>query len=185
MKKNSARRWISPILALAWVLLLVGCDTDFTIVIDRSYSDATVQIDFIKIQRGDIRWKNKDPEDYFTPGDSLREEAVIENRIYSVYHNVPDRRFRGRIGPDSTAWEQFGYNGRGEPDFDIFVMVDAPVAAPNANPRTRRKLIPLDRGSWSGSFLSNLNPLGGNKLELNVRITPDGVLLDPAPQGSG
>lgn len=183
MAINSARHWLGLVFAGVSLLLLVGCDTELTVAVDSSYSDATIQIDFIKIQRGDVRWTNKDPEDYFTPGDPLREEALLGNRIYEMHYNVPDRKFRNSIGPDSSVWRQFGYDGRGEPEFDIFVMVDAPVAASDANPQSRKKLIPLDRRSWDVSLLGKL--LGGSKLEVNVRITPDGVLLDPAPKSPG
>jgi hypothetical protein len=164
------------------LFLLAGCNTpDVEVVIDPAYRDATIQIDFVKVARGDMRWDSVDVDAYFTPGSSLREEAARSDRIYSVLYNVPNQYFNGMIPSDASVWSQFGIKGSGEPDFDIMVLVDSPVVPSQANGSIRKRKIPLDRASWDIGMLSRLNPFSESSLKLKLTITPSGIVLDPAP----
>ncbi|MGJ8639093.1 MAG: hypothetical protein ACSHYA_06830 [Opitutaceae bacterium] len=164
------------------VLLIAGCDApEVSFVVDRAYGDATVQVDFVKVERTDLAtWLAKDVDEYFSPGDKMRERAAGSGGIYSVYINVPDRRFVDKIGPKDPLWNRFAFeSGKSEQSFDILILADLPGDFSAGGKDIRRQVIPLYRKAWSTSMIDVLLRRGLDTLEIS--ISPSGIGLDPAP----
>ena len=169
------------IVVLLALLLLAGCDApNVTIVISPEYQSSTIQIDFVKVQRSEVPvWMGMNIDDYFSPGGQFREFAKQRGDIHTVYYNVPDKAFEGRIASDDPVWEIFEYERGSEQSFDVVILADLPGAYGGAPVDIRRKVIPLQKKSWSISLLNKV--LGKGLEELVISITSGGILLDPPP----
>lgn len=163
------------------LLVLVGCDApDIEIVISPEYQSATIQIDFVKVQRSEVpMWAGMNVDDYFSPNSQFREFAKQRGDIYTVYYNVPGKAFKGSIPSDDPVWENFQYERGSEQSFDVIILADLPGAYGGLPVDIRRKIIPLQKKSWSISFLNKV--LGKGLEELMISITSTGILLDPPP----
>ena len=172
----------SGLLCLLFLFFLVGCDApDVEVVISPEYETATIQVDFIKVPRSDLSvWLSKDVDEYFTPGDSLREHAFTHGDIYSVYYNVPQQKFNGHVDSKGAVWERFEFDeGSSDQTFDVVIMADIPGVEDGSAVDLRRKVIPLHRKAWSISFMDKI--FGGGIDQLTITITSNGILLNPAP----
>ena len=163
------------------LLLLAGCDApDVKIVISPEYQSATIQIDFVKVQRSEVPiWMGMNIDDYFLPGSQFREFAKQRGDIYTVYYNVPGKAFEESIASDNPVWENFQYERGSEQSFDVIILVDLPGAYGGLPIDVRGKIIPLQKKSWPISFFDKV--LGKGLEELVVSITSSGILLDPSP----
>ena len=105
------------------LLFLVGGNSpEVEIVISPEYSGAMVQVDFVKVPRSQMSfWLAKDVDEYFSPNDSFRADAVARGDVYSVYYNVPERRFKNRIQKNDSAFEAYKLSVLQE-DFDALVQ---------------------------------------------------------------
>lgn len=169
-------------LAILFILLvLVGCDApDVEIVISPEYQSATIQIDFVRVQRSEVAmWAGMNVDDYFSPNSQFREFAKQRGDIYTVYYNVPEKAFKGSIPSDDPVWENFEYERGSEQSFDVIILADLPGAYGGLPVDIRRKIIPLQKKAWSISFLNKV--LGKGLKELTISITSTGILLDPPP----
>lgn len=183
--------WQLPLVLLA--LVLTGCDRDvdveISLGIDDYYRDATVQIDFVRVSRSEtMLWQQVLVSDYFSPGSRLRERAKKEGNILrTVYYQVPKKSFESVLFFDSKDKGKYGIEEGKEPDFDIFVLVDLPHTDPQTASRIGKFMIPMREKSWQHEF-SQMNKLFSAagfttlKLSLQIRITPDGIILNPAPR---
>lgn len=162
---------------------LTACDApEVEIVIGDEFRGASVQVDFIKVPRGQInQWLSKDVDEYFSPNDLDRAQAVARGDVHSVYYNIPDRKFIGQIHSKHSVWKSFSFDtGTSDQSFDILVMADLPGVSSEGIVEPRRGIIPLYKKAWSGSFLKSLFG-GGGLNKLTITISQRGILLDPAP----
>ena len=168
-------------LASLVLLFLVGCDApDVEIVISPEYQSAMIQIDFVKVKRSEVPiWMGMNIDDYFSPGSQFRDFAKKRGDVFTVYYNVPAKAFQGTIPSDDEVWENFEYERGSEQSFDIIVLADLPGSYGGSPVDIRRKIIPLQKKSWSISFLDKL--LGKGLGKLVISITSGGILLDPPP----
>ncbi|MGK0309533.1 MAG: hypothetical protein ACJAT5_000079 [Lentimonas sp.] len=169
-------------LVVLFVLLaLAGCDApNVEIIISPEYQSATIQIDFVKVQRSEVPiWMGMSVDDYFSPGSQFRDFAKQRGDIYTVYYNVPGKAFQGTIPSDDSVWENFEYERGSEQSFDVIILADLPGAYGGLPVDIRRKIIPLEKKSWSISFLDKVFGKGLEKLAIS--ITSGGILLDPPP----
>ena len=123
------RSIIKKCLPVVFVLLaLVGCDDpDVEIVISPEYQSATIQIDFVKVQRSEMAvWTSMNIDDYFSPGSQFRDFAKQRGDIFTVYYNVPQKTFKGSIRSDDPVWERVEYERGVEQSFDVIVLADIP-----------------------------------------------------------
>lgn len=174
------RKCALSLLLCLWVL--VGCDApDVQVVISPEYQSAMIQIDFIRVPRANVPlWKAKDIDEYFSPGDSFREYALARGDVYSIYYNVPQRKFIGQINRGDSVWEQFQFDaGSTDQEFDVVIMADLPGVHGGSPLDIRRQVIPLYKKAWSISFMDKMFGKGLDKLVIS--ITSNGILLDPAP----
>lgn len=172
----------SGLLCLLFLLLLVGCDApDVDLVISPEFQTATIQVDFIRVQRSNLSvWMSKDVDDYFSPGDSFREHALGRGEIYSVYYNVPQREFNGHVDSEDAVWERFQFDSDTiDQKFDVIIMADIPGVSGGSIADIRRQVIPLYRKAWDLSLKDKI--FGGGLDQLTITITGNGILLDPAP----
>ena len=172
------KRSLSILLVL---LALVGCDApDVEIVISPEYQSAMIQIDFVRVQRSEMPvWMGMNIDDYFSPGSQFRNFAKQRGDVYTVYYNVPQKAFKGKIPSDDPVWENFEYERGSEQEFDVMILADLPGAHSGSPIDVRRKVIPLQKNSWSISFLNKV--LGKGLEQLVISITSSGILLDPPP----
>lgn len=164
------------------LFLLSGCRApEVRISVGPEFSGAAIQIDFVRVLRSEkSRWLEKDVDEYFSPGDDLRESALANGDIYTIHYNVPGRDFVARIGQDDPLWNRFDFDtGRTEQDFDIIVLADLPGAFGPDSPEVRRTVIPLYRRAWSTSFLDVVFRRGLDTLE--IHLSSEGIRLTPAP----
>ena len=176
------RSIIKKCLPVVFVLLaLVGCDApDVEIVISPEYQSATIQIDFVKVQRSEMAvWTSMNIDDYFSPGSQFRDFAKQRGDIFTVYYNVPQKTFKGSIRSDDPVWERVEYERGVEQSFDVIVLADIPGVYGDSPFDIRRKVIPLEKKSWSISLIKKV--LGKGLDELVISITDQGILLDPEP----
>lgn len=168
-------------LIIVVLLVLVGCDApDVEVIISPEYQSATIQIDFVKVKRSEVPiWMGMNIDEYFSPGSQFRDFAKQRGDIYTVYYNVPDKAFKGKIPSDDPIWETFEYERGPEQSFDVIILADLPGAYGGSPIDIRRKVIPLQKKSWSISFLNKV--LGKGLKELVISITSGGILLDPPP----
>ena len=96
-----------------------------------------------------------------------------------MYYNVPGKAFQGTIPSDDSVWENFEYERGSEQSFDVIILADLPGAYGGLPVDIRRKIIPLEKKSWSISFLDKVFGKGLEKLAIS--ITSGGILLDPPP----
>ena len=166
---------------LTILLALAGCDApDVEIVISPEYQSSTIQVDFVKVQRSEVPiWMGMNIDDYFSPGSQFRNLAKQRGDIYTVYYNVPQRAFKKEIPSDDPVWESFEYERGPEQSFDVIVLADIPGVYGGSPIDIRRKLIPLEKKSWSISFFDKV--LGKGLEKLVISITSSGILLDPPP----
>lgn len=169
------------LLGLLVLFALVGCDApDVEIVISPEYQSAMIQIDFVRVQRSEIPvWLGMNIDDYFSPGSQFRDFAKQRGDVYTVYYNVPQKAFKGKIPSDDPVWENFEYERGSEQEFDVVVLADLPGAYGGAPIDIRRKIIPLQKKSWSISFVDKV--LGKGLDKLAISITSNGILLNPPP----
>ena len=155
----------SGLLVSFLLLFLVGCDApDVEIVISPEYQSAAIQIDFVKVTRSEVpMWMGMDVDEYFSPGSQFRDFA----------------KQRGDVPSDDEIWEKFEYERGSEQSFDIIVLADLPGTYGGSPVDIRRKIIPLQKKSWSISFIDKL--LGKGLGKLIISITSRGILLDPPP----
>ena len=170
----------------SWVVLfvllaLVGCDApEVEIVISPEYQSAMMQIDFIKVQRSEVpMWLGLNIDEYFSPGSRFRDFAKQRGDIHTVFYNVPDKTFQSTIPSDDPVWENFEYERSSEQSFDVIILADIPGVSSGSPVDIRRKIIPLEKNSWSISFLNKV--LGKGLEKLTISITSGGILLDPPP----
>lgn len=168
-------------LILLVLLSLVGCDApDVEIVVSPEYQSAMIQIDFVRVQRSEIPvWLGMNIDDYFSPGSQFRDFAKQRGDIYTVYYNVPQKAFKGEISSDDPVWENFEYKRGSEQEFDVVVLADIPGFYAGSPIDIRRKIIPLQKKSWSISFVDKV--LGKGLEKLTISISSNGILLDPPP----
>ena len=169
-------------LVILFLLLgLVGCDApNVEIVISPEYQSATIQIDFVKVQRSEVPiWMGMNVDEYFLPGSQFRDFAKQGGDIYTVYYNVPQKAFQNTIPSDDPVWENFEYERGSEQSFDVIILADLPGAYGGSPVDIRRQIIPLQKKSWSISLLDKIFGKGLEKLVIS--ITSAGILLDPAP----
>lgn len=177
------RSMLNRSLLVSLVLVaLVGCDApDVEIVISPEYQTATIQIDFVKVKRSEVPiWMGIDIDDYFSPGSQFRDFAKQRGDIYTVYYNVPQKAFEGKFDSEDAVWEKFEYERGSEQSFDVIVLADLPGAYGGSPIDIRRKIIPLQKKSWSISFFDKV--LGKGVERLVISITSSGILLDPSPE---
>ncbi len=169
------------LILLFLLLALVGCDApDVEIVISPEYQSAMIQIDFVKVQRSEVPiWIGMNVDEYFSPGSQFRDFAKQRGDVYTVYYNVPQKAFQGTISSDDSVWENFEYERGSEQSFDVVVLADLPGSYGSSPVDPRRKVIPLQKKSWSISIFNKL--LGKGLEKLVISITSAGILLDPAP----
>ena len=172
----------NSLLALLALLTLVGCDPpDVEIVIAPKYQSAMIQIDFVKVERSEVpAWMSMDIDEYFSPGNQFRKFAKQRGDIYTVYYNVPQKTFHGNIENDDPVWEGVEYERSAEQSFDVIVLADLPGSYGGLPVDIRRRIIPLEKKSWSRSFIGKLFGKGLGKLVIS--ITETGILLDPPPE---
>lgn len=170
------------LLVVLTLLLLAGCDApEVEIVISPEYQSATVQIDFVKVKRSEVPvWMGMNIDDYFLPGSQFREFAKQRGDVYTVYYNVPKKAFQSTIASDDPVWETFEYERGAEQSFDVIVLVDLPGTYGGSPIDIRRKIIPLQKKSWSISFFNKV--LGKGLEKLVISISSGGILLDPPPE---
>lgn len=170
-------------LLLGVLFLFTGCDApEVVIVIAPGYDDAVIQVDFVKVPRTQkALWMAIDLDEYFAPGDPLRQRALEQNAIHSVHYNIPGKKFQSTFSRNDPVWRRFGFDTNStEQDFDIFVLADLPGSFDSSAADPRRRVIPLYRKAWPASFLSRL--FGGGRLDrLTVTVSQVGIFLDPAP----
>ena len=168
-------------LTLFVLLALVGCDApEVEIVISPEYQSATIQVDFVKVQRSEVpMWLGMNVDDYFAAGSQFRDFAKQRGDIHTVYYNVPGKAFQGTIASDDPVWKNFEYERSSEQTFDVIILADLPGAYGGSPVDIRRKVIPLQKKSWSISFLNKV--LGKGLEKLVISITSGGILLDPPP----
>ena len=178
MSRLMAKRGL---LILFVLLTLVGCDPpDVEIVISPEYQSATIQIDFVRVQRSEVPiWMGMNIDEYFSPGSQFRDFAQQRGDIYSVYYNVPQKAFKKSIPSKDPIWQNFEFERGSEQSFDIVILADLPGAYGGSPIDIRRQVIPLQKKSWSISLLDKL--LGKGLEKLVISITSGGILLDPAP----
>ncbi len=169
-------------LSLLVLLALVGCDApDVEIVISQEYQTATIQIDFVKVKRSELPvWMGMNVDEYFSHGSQFREFAIQRGDVYTVFYNVPQKAFQEKIPSDDPVWEKFEYERGSEQSFDVVILVDLPGAYSGSPVDIRRKVIPLEKKSWSISFFDKV--LGKGLEKLVISITSGGILLDPPPE---
>lgn len=169
-------------LAFLVLLALVGCDApDVEIVISPEYRSATIQVDFVKVKRSEVpMWMGMDIDRYFSPGSQFREFAVQRGDVYTVYYNVPQKAFKGKIASDDPVWENFEYERGAEQSFDVIILADLPGAYGGGPVDIRRKIIPLQKKAWSISLMNKM--LGKGLEKLMISITSSGIILDPPPE---
>jgi hypothetical protein len=169
------------LIVLFVLLALAGCDApDVEIVISPEYQSATIQVDFVKVQRSEVPiWMGMNIDEYFSQGSQFREFAKQRGDVYTVYYNVPEKAFKGTIPSDDPVWENFQYERGSEQSFDIIILADLPGAYGGSPVDIRRKIIPLQKKSWDISILDKL--LGKGLEKLVISITSNGILLDPPP----
>ena len=169
------------LLVLLVLFAMVGCDApDVEIVISPEYRSAMIQIDFVKVQRSEVpMWMGMDVDEYFSPSSQFRDFAKQRGDVYTVYYNVPQKAFQEKIPSDDPVWENFEYERGAEQAFDVIVLADLPGVYGGSPIDIRRKIIPLQKKSWSISFLNKV--LGKGLEKLVVSITSSGILLDPPP----
>lgn len=177
IRQISKRSWV----ILLVVLALSGCDApNVEIVISPEYQSATIQIDFVKVQRSEVPiWLGMNIDEYFSPGSQFREFAKQRGDVYTVYYNVPGKVFTGSISSDDPVWKNFEYERGSEQSFDIIILADLPGAYSGSPIDIRRRVIPLQKKSWPISFLDKV--LGKGLEKLVISITSGGILLDPPP----
>ena len=164
------------------LLVLSGCDApNVEIIISPEYQSATIQIDFVKVQRSEVPiWMGMNVDEYFSPGSQFRDFAQQRGDIYTVYYNVPQKAFKGKIPSEDPVWESFEFERRtAEQSFDIIILADLPGAYGGSPVDIRRQIIPLQKKSWSISLFKKI--LGKGLEKLVISITSGGILLDPAP----
>ena len=120
-----------------------------------------------------------DIDDYFSPGSQFRDFAKQRGDVHTVYYNVPNKAFEENIASDDPVWEKFEYERSPEQSFDVVILADLPGAYGGAPVDIRRKIIPLQKKSWSISFMNKV--LGKGLEELVISITSSGIILDPPP----
>ena len=170
------------LLVLLTLLLLAGCDApEVEIVISPEYQTATIQVDFVKVKRSEVPvWMGMNIDDYFSPGSQFREFAKQRGDVYTVYYNVPKKAFQDTIERDDPVWERFEYERGTEQSFDVIILADLPGVYGGSPIDIRRKIIPLQKKSWSISFFDKV--LGKGLEKLVISITSGGILLDPPPE---
>ncbi|MCD8482275.1 MAG: energy transducer TonB [Verrucomicrobia bacterium] len=164
------------LLLLGWLLLLTACDPpEVEFVVEQDVADAAVQVDFVRVPRDQLQqWQDLSPDDYFSPGNRMRQAAVASGAVYSLFSSVPGKAFVPVIQRNDSVWQRFGFDNRTiDQQFDIVVFADLPGDFSGTHLDPRRRLLPLHRRGWAGSLRT--------MQKLVVRVSGSGVVFEPEP----